>query len=134
LKGGFNLFFCGATVERYGPDYLQTSISMDSLEFPRTLVEGGTVNGVVQQRVTCGDPWDCLTKCERFSRTAREGGLEAPEACTLCDSICPSNLITTVAEATNGLRIDVGNAVRLIDKCFAGTRESPRTSALSRVC
>lgn len=41
---------------------------------------------------------------------------------------------TTVVDGIQALAIDVGNAVRLIDKCFAGTRESPRTSALSRVC
>lgn len=80
--------YCGAAVNRYGPDYLITSISSESLEWPRTLVEGGTVNGIVQQRVICGDAIDCQTKCERFARTSRNG-LDIPENCALCDSICP---------------------------------------------
>lgn len=51
--------YCGAKIERYGPDFLVTSISSESLEWPRVLVEGGTVNGLVQQRVVCGDAIDC---------------------------------------------------------------------------
>ena len=77
------------------------------------------VNGIVQQRVTCGDAIDCQTKCERFARSSRDGGL-GPENCALCDSICPTNFGTTITDGVQALAIDVGNAVRLIDKCFAG--------------
>ena len=112
--------YCGASVNRYGPDYLITSISSESLEWPRVLVEGGVVNGIVQQRQVCGDPIDCQTKCERFARTSRDGGLDIPENCALCDSICPTNMGTTVVDGIQALAIDVGNAVTLIDKCFAG--------------
>ena len=97
-----------------------TSISSESLEYPRVLVEGGLVNGIVQQRVTCGDAIDCQTKCERFARSSRDGGLDIPENCALCDSICPTNFGTTITDGVQALAIDVGNAVRLIDKCFAG--------------
>jgi hypothetical protein len=51
--------YCGASVERFGPDFLVSSISSESLDWPRTLVEGGVVNGIVQQHVTCGDAIDC---------------------------------------------------------------------------
>lgn len=58
-KLGWNIAYCGASVERFGPDFSVTSISSESLEWPRVLVEGGTVNGIVQQRVVCGDAIDC---------------------------------------------------------------------------
>lgn len=88
--------------------------------------------------------FDSQTKCERFSRTARDGGarlpkplilcvsrlhthprvfrlgLPIPASCALCDSICPSNFATTITDGIQSLSIDIGNAVRLIDKCFAG--------------
>jgi hypothetical protein len=54
--------YCGASVERFGPDFLVSSISSESLEWPRTLVEGGVVNGIVQQHVTCGDAIDCQVR------------------------------------------------------------------------
>jgi hypothetical protein len=38
----------------------------------------------------------------------------------MCDSICPTNLGTTVFDSVQALAIDVGNAVRLIDRCFSG--------------
>jgi len=43
-----------------------------------------------------------------------------PANCALCDSICPTNMGTTIVDGVQALAIDVGNAVRLIDKCFAG--------------
>lgn len=119
-KLGWNIAYCGAQFERYGPDFLSTSISSESLDFPRVLVQRGVVNGIEQKRVVCHDAIDCQTKCERFARTARDGGNEIPPACALCDSICPSNAGTTLFEGIQALAIDVGNAVRLTEKCFAG--------------
>jgi len=46
--------------------------------------------------------------------------MDIPANCALCDSICPTNFGTTITEGVQALAIDVGNAVRLIDKCFAG--------------
>lgn len=68
--------YCGARIERYGPDFLVTSVSAESLEWneERVLVEGGVINGIAQKRVTCGDALDCQTKCERFARRSRDGG------------------------------------------------------------
>lgn len=117
---GYNLAYCGARVERFGPDFNDVSISSESLEWPRVLAEGGVFNGVVEQRVTCADQVDCMTKCERFARTARDGGLPIPPGCVLCDSICPTNIVTTVMDGIQALQVDVGNAYRLISQCFAG--------------
>ena len=46
--------------------------------------------------------------------------MDIPANCAMCDSICPTNFGTTITEGVQALSIDVGNAVRLIDKCFAG--------------
>jgi hypothetical protein len=96
--------YCGAAVNRFGPDFLVSSISSESLDWPRTLVEGGVVNGIVQQHVTCGDPIDCQTKCERFARTARDGGTRLTKplvatnkadtiCCVYCSQACPCRRI-----------------------------------------
>ena len=119
-KLGWNIAYCGAAVQRYGPDFLVSSISSASLEFPRTLVQGSVINSIPQKQVTCGDAIDCQTKCERFARTARDGGLPIPANCALCDSICTSNMGTTIVDGVQALAIDIGNAVRIGEKCFVG--------------
>lgn len=119
-KLGANLAYCGARVDRYGPDFLETSISSESLEYPRTLVEGTVVNGIPQGKVECSDAIDCMTKCERLGRISRDGGLDVPLACALCSSVCPTNLGTTIVDGIEALAVDVGNAVRLTEKCFTG--------------
>lgn len=40
--------------------------------------------------------------------------------CALCDSVCPSNAGTTLFDSIEALSIDIGNAVRVVGKCFAG--------------
>jgi len=40
--------------------------------------------------------------------------------CALCDSVCPSNAGTTLFDTIEALSIDIGNAVRVVGKCFAG--------------
>ena len=77
-KLGWNRAYCGATVERTGPDFLDTYISESSLSYPRTLVPAGTINGVAVQQVTCDDETACVNKCELFNRRARDGGAIHP--------------------------------------------------------
>ena len=111
--------YCGATVERLGPDFLVSSISSASLEFPRVLSAEGSLNGVTTQRVECYDALDCQDKCERFARSSRNGQ-DIPLGCALCDSICPSNAGTSLFDTLEALSIDVGNAARVVSKCIAG--------------
>mgnify|MGYP006163171151 CR=1 FL=1 len=59
-KIGWNRDHCGATVERTGPDYLDTYISRSSKEWPRVLSAGGVVNGRATQRIECADEDDCV--------------------------------------------------------------------------
>jgi len=76
-KLGVNLAFCGATIDRTGPDFLSTSISSSSLDWDevngRTLSTTTDVNGEVTAELKCYDPIDCATKCERLARTSRNG-------------------------------------------------------------
>lgn len=46
--------------------------------------------------------------------------MPVPANCALCNSICPTNLGTTIMDGVQSLSIDVGNAVRLTEKCFSG--------------
>jgi hypothetical protein len=72
---GWGLGFCGALVDRAGPDFLSTSINERSLEYPRILVPGSTVNGNQEPEISCGDGLTCRNICDKFSRTARTGNL-----------------------------------------------------------
>ena len=114
------LFFryCGVTVDRIGSDYLQTYISEASLEYPRLLVPASEVNGKVVQEIECVDEQDCVAKCEIFNRISRDGGLPAPMACALCESVCPSNIGTTIADTIDALASDIGTALRIANTCF----------------
>ena len=121
---GWGLSYCGAIVDRAGPDFLSTSINERSLEYPRILVPGSMVNGDQEPEISCADGLTCRNLCETFSRTARIGNLPEPEACALCkrkpcrefdaalsssahgansrvsfSAICPSNMGTTVVAA-----------------------------------
>jgi hypothetical protein len=125
-KLGVNLAFCGATIDRTGPDFLSTSISASSLDWEevdgskyRTLSTTTDVNGEVTAELKCYDAWDCATKCERLARTSRNGR-DIPPGCALCDSVCPSNAGTTLFDTIEALSIDIGNAVRVVGKCLAG--------------
>lgn len=51
--------YCGARIDRVGPDFLDVSISSESLIYPRTLVASNTIGGAAQREVTCADETDC---------------------------------------------------------------------------
>ena len=65
---GWNRAYCGAIVERTGPDFLDTYISDASLAYPRVLIPAGVVNGIAVQQVTCDDETACVNKCELYNR------------------------------------------------------------------
>jgi len=117
-KLGWNRAYCGAVLERVGPDFLSVFISEESLNYPRTLVPPGVVGGVPVQLVECNDATECVNKCELMNRRARSGGLPAPEACALCQSLCPSNVGTTVMDAIESLSADISTAVNIARICF----------------
>jgi hypothetical protein len=50
--------YCGAQIDRIGPSFLVSSISSASLDFPRVLSTGGSVNGVATARIECNDQID----------------------------------------------------------------------------
>ena len=81
-KLGLNIAFCGAQIDRVGPDFLASSISSSSLDFPRVLTTEGVVNGVVTPRIECFDPLDCDQKCTTLARTSRNG-LDIPPGAPL---------------------------------------------------
>ena len=58
-KLGWIRTFCGSRLERTGPDFLEVSISSESLIYPRTLVAANTIGGAAQREVTCADETDC---------------------------------------------------------------------------
>lgn len=74
-KLGWARSYCGALTERSGPDFLDVSISEESLTYPRVLVPGSEVNGVVIPDVECEDATSCVNKCELYNRRARSGGM-----------------------------------------------------------
>ena len=110
--------YCGARIDRTGPDFLQVSISSESLVYPRTLVAANTIGGAAQRSVECYDETDCVNKCDRFRRIARSGGLPEPAGCSLCSPLCPSNFATTVTKTISALTQDIANAVRIASKCM----------------
>lgn len=115
---GWANFFCGSEVD-FDEDYVSgAGISARTLLYPRTLVEGATINGKTQLRQTCWNPLDCMDKCDYMERRARDGGLPAPTACALCDPPCPSNIGETLVSAVTALRDDIVSAIRLAVICL----------------
>lgn len=80
-KMGWNRAYCGAVVERTGPDFLNVYLSESSLVYPRLLVSAGEVNGVAVQEVKCKDATACVNKCELYNRNARAGGAHSTQTC-----------------------------------------------------
>lgn len=117
-KMGWNRAYCGALVERSGPDFLQSAISEASLDYPRILVPGGVFNGIPIQEVRCDDETACVNKCELYNRGARQGGLPAPEACALCEPICPSNIGTSLMDTVQALAADINTALKITRICL----------------
>lgn len=117
-KLGWARSYCGALTERSGPDFLDVAISDQSLSYPRVLVPGSEVNGVVVPDVTCEDATACVNKCELYNRRARSGGLPAPEACALCEPICPNNFATSAVDTIDALWSDVNTAFKLARICL----------------
>jgi hypothetical protein len=105
-------------VERVGDDFLDSGVADSSVGFPRTIVEGGMFNGEEVPALTCESHLTCQNLCSRLSRQAREANLPEPEACALCEPICPSDLGTTIVDAVSAFGHDVETAVRLIATCF----------------
>ena len=118
---GWSTFFCGVDVD-YDEDYVtDVALSVGSLGYPRTLVEEAQVNGKTLMRVTCGDPFDCQAKCDRMERSARDGGLPAPSACSLCSPPCPTNIGTSIVMFVQAFRDDVVSAIKLAKICLNPT-------------
>ena len=115
---GWARAYCGAIAERVGSDFLDTYISESSLAYPRVLVPAGVVNGIAVQEVTCEDETGCVNKCELFNRRARSGGLPAPESCALCNSVCPSNIGTTIVDTISALNADISTALKIARVCL----------------
>ena len=110
--------YCGASVTLPGSDHLTAAIEESSLEYPRTLVPSSVVNGRVEEAITCYDPTDCVNKCLRLNRASRDGGLPAPQTCAMCQSICPSNVGTTIFMTIEALTQDVSTAIRVASYCL----------------
>lgn len=113
---GWSTLWCGATVELNGEDYV-SSAHVSGLLYPRTLIEDTEVNGRVQRKVACSDPFDCQRKCDLLSQTAHTGGMPAPATCALCAPPCPLNVGTSLADAVHALRTDIAMLVRLAYIC-----------------
>jgi hypothetical protein len=50
---------------------------------------------------------------------ARDGGLPAPEACALCEPICPNNLATSIVDTAEALWSDINTVFKLGRICFS---------------
>ena len=110
--------FCGALIERRGPDFTDVGISASSMDYPRTLVPSYQSGGQVVQAVTCSDVANCKDKCARFTKTARANNLPPPEACALCDPPCPTNMGTSLVDTVSALADDIATALRLARTCL----------------
>lgn len=109
---------CGAGLIIPSVDYLAVGIEESSLEYPRTIVPSSTFNGRVEEAITCADPSDCTNKCLRLNRKARDGGLPAPQPCSLCHSMCASNVGTTIFMTMEALTQDISTAFRIASFCL----------------
>lgn len=111
-------FLCGILVD-IDEDYVHSvGIDARSLIFPRVLVEESTINGIVQERITCWTPLECMDKCDYYARKAHSGGLPSPPACALCSPPCPQNIAETILTAMRALGYDVHTALRLAAICL----------------
>jgi len=111
-------FLCGILVD-IDEDYVHSvGIDARSLIFPRVLVEESTINGIVQERITCWTPFECMDKCDYYARKAHSGGLPSPPACALCSPPCPQNIAETILTAMRALGYDVHTALRLAAICL----------------
>lgn len=115
---GWSLFFCGARIERTEPDFLDASVPLSGLGYPRTLVPATTVNGLQQPELSCGEPLVCRHMCRNFAKSAREGNLGQPLGCALCEPVCPNDVVTVMVDAVDALKTDIYTAVRLFLTCF----------------
>lgn len=115
---GWAALLCGTTVDRSGHDFLDTSIALSSLPYPRTLIEPHTTGGVPYPQVSCGDPTVCENMCSIFREKGRPGGLPPPEACALCKPVCPNNIATTINDFVRAFFHDLTVAIRLFLSCF----------------
>jgi hypothetical protein len=118
-KLGWARAYCGALTERSGPDFLDVAISDESLSYPRVLVPGSEVNGVVIPDVTCEDATSCVNKCELYNRKARAGGMltlslsnapvffPCPHACSLMCAIRDDS-----ARSVRSVRADLSEQFR----------------------
>jgi len=115
---GWATFFCGAIVE-FGEDYVSdVGISASSLLYPRVLQEEVEFKGERLLRITCGNPFECQSKCKGLERSARKQGLPAPLACALCDPPCPSNPATSLVDTIHAFVDDVASALQLAAICI----------------
>jgi len=111
-------FLCGILVD-IDEDYVHSvGIDARSLIFPRVLVEESTINGIVQERITCWTPFECMDKCDYYARKAHSGGLPSPPACALCSPPCPQNIAETILTAVRALGFDIRSALRLAAICL----------------
>lgn len=116
---GWATLFCGTQIVHEDSDFVSgVGIARSSLPYPRILVPETEVNGQTELAITCSDGFDCQTKCDFFGRVARDGGLPAPAACSLCAPPCPDNIGTSTIQFVHGLAADIATALRLAALCL----------------
>lgn len=119
FNANYKSMFCGILIEHGDSDFFtDVGISEVSLLYPRTLVHAAQVNGVERAAVTCWNPLDCERKCDFFRTHSRDGGLTEPAACTLCDPMVPSNIITWVLDVRDAIQDDIITALRIAAICL----------------
>ena len=115
---GWASIWCGISIDRSGPDFLDVSAGGSAFDYPRVLAEQVEVDGVVVPRVECQDIIDCNIKCTRFSRSSRAGGFPAPAGCALCSPVCPNNLVTSIVSTSSALIKDISIVGRILEVCY----------------
>ena len=116
---GWGRATCGAVLERSESDYVSSvHISEQSLNYPRVLVAETQINGKTTAALTCADSLDCHEKCQRMEKTARAGGLAAPESCAMCKPPCPQDFITSLSDFSAAFLHDMELVFRLGAACF----------------
>ena len=115
---GWASIWCGISIDRSGPDFLDVSAGGSAFDYPRVLAEQVEVDGVVVPRVECQDIIDCNIKCQRFSRSSRAGGLPVPSGCALCSPVCPNNLVTSIVSTSSALIKDISIVGRILEASY----------------